>query len=126
MKKSLLDVYALAVCFVTIVCFAVALGIGLYDLVELSNPEFTLSSHMFERHESNEAFVRHWSKDKKRPSEEEITKPREESYRIELRKEQRSALQSLVQVVIIMVIDVVVFFLHWRLAKHARESLAAT
>lgn len=126
MKKSLLEVYALAVCFVTIVCFAVALGIGLYDLVELGNPEFTLSSYVFERHQSNEAFVRPWSKEKKRPSKEEITKQREESYQIELRKEQRSALQSLVQILIIIVIDVVVFSVHWRLAKRTRESLAGT
>lgn len=126
MKRSLLEIYALAVCFVTVVCFVVALGIGVYDLVEISKPEFTLSSHEFERHQSNEAFTRRWPKDKERPSDEEITKLRQESYQIELRKEQRSALQNLVQVSIILVIDVLFFLVHWRLAKRAREPLATT
>jgi len=67
--------------------------------------------------------MRRWPKDKKRPPEGEITKLREESYQTELRKEQRSAMQSLVQILIVLVIDVVVFFVHWRLAKRARESV---
>ncbi len=123
-KKSLLEIYALAVCFVTVVCFVIALGIGLYDLVELAYPEFSLSSYEYERHQSDEAFMRHWAKDKKRPAEGEVTKLREESFRTELRKEQRSAMQSLVQILIVLAIDVVVFFVHWRLAKRARESVA--
>ena len=57
-KKSLLEIYALAVCFVTVVCFVIALGIGLYDLVELAYPEFSLSSYEYERHQSDEAFMR--------------------------------------------------------------------
>ena len=122
-KKSLLEIYALAVCFVTVVCFVIALGIGLYDMVELAFPEFSLSSYEYERHQSDEAFMRRWPKDKKRPPEGEITKLREESYQTELRKEQRSAMQSLVQILIVLVIDVVVFFVHWRLAKRARESV---
>lgn len=126
MKKSLLEIYALAVCFVTVVCFVIALGIGLYDLVQLSNPEFTLSSYEFERHQSNEAFTRNWPKDKELPSEEELTKRRKQSYSLALLSERRSALQSLVQVFIILVIDVVVFLVHWRLAKRARESPATT
>jgi hypothetical protein len=125
-RKSLLEIYALAVCFVTVVCFVIALGIGLYDLVELTNPEFTLRSHAYERHRSNEAFVRNWAKDKKLPPEAEVTKLREESYREELRTEQRSALQSLVQILIVLIIDVVLFFVHWRLAKRARELLPTT
>ena len=124
MKKSLLEIYALAVCFVTVVCFVIALGIGLYDLVQLTYPEFSLSSYEYERHQSDEAFMRHWAKDKKRPAEGEVTKLREESFRTELRKEQRSAMQSLVQILIVLIIDVVVFFVHWRLAKRARESVA--
>ena len=122
-KKSLLEIYALAVCFVTVVCFVIALGIGVYDLVELAYPEFSLSSYEYERHQSDEAFMRHWAKDKKRPAEGEVTKLREESFRTELRKEQRSAMQSLVQILIVLAIDVVVFFVHWRLAQRGRESI---
>jgi hypothetical protein len=56
MKKSMLEIYSLAICFVTIVCAAVTLGIDLYDLIEISHPEFTLPLHPYERHQTNEAF----------------------------------------------------------------------
>ena len=58
MKKSILEIYALSVCFVTLVCFVIVLGIGIYDLIQISNPEFTLNPHEYERHRSNEAFRR--------------------------------------------------------------------
>ena len=56
MKKSILEIYALAVCFVALLCFVIALGIGVYDLIQITNPEFTLNAYEYERHQSNEAF----------------------------------------------------------------------
>jgi hypothetical protein len=41
MGKSLVEIYALAVCFFAIICFVIALGIGVYDIIELSNPELS-------------------------------------------------------------------------------------
>ena len=55
MKRGLVEVYAMAVCFVTLVCFVIALGIGIYDLIQIVNPEFTTSSYTHDRHQSNEA-----------------------------------------------------------------------
>ena len=91
MKKSILGIYALAVCFVALGCFVIALGIGVYDLIQIANPEFTLNPYEYERHQSNEAF--RGSPDRalrgiapgipieptERP-EEEVTQQREESY----------------------------------------------
>jgi hypothetical protein len=80
-KKSILEVYALAVCFATIVCFVVALGIALYDLVKILNPEFALSSYEYKRHQNNDEFWRSYQcsyenrgKEIQRPSEEILTK----------------------------------------------------
>ena len=56
MKQSILEIYALAVCFVTLVCFVIALGIGVYDLIEIANPEVTITSWEYDRHQSNETF----------------------------------------------------------------------
>ncbi len=56
MKKSILEIYALAVCFVALLCFVIALGIGVYDLIQITNPEFTINVYEYERHQSNEAF----------------------------------------------------------------------
>lgn len=57
MKKSLLELYALVVCFVTVICFSVSLGTGLYDMLQIKNPEFTVDSSSFERHQNNDMFI---------------------------------------------------------------------
>ena len=80
MKKSLLEIYALAVCFVTIICFAVSLGIGIYDVLEMSVSKFTLKSRDFERHKTNEAFTRGWKEEKRESKQSKrVTKRDEES-----------------------------------------------
>ncbi len=125
MKKSIVVIYALAVCFATIVCFVVSLGIGIYDIVEVMNPEFTMKSYAYEKHQTNDAFWEwKYSCDKKkpRPPEEELTKQREESFQREIKSEQRGAFQSLTQILIILVINVLVYIIHWKIALRARES----
>ena len=53
MKKSILEIYALAICFVALVCLLYVLGIGVYDLIRITNPEFTINAYEYERHQSN-------------------------------------------------------------------------
>ena len=124
MKKSLLEIYSLAVCFVTIICFAVALGVGTYDVLEMSNPELTLKSYSYQQHQTNEAFTRNWSKDKERPSEDKIAEMRMESYKVALEAEKRDAVQSFIRVLIVIIIDIAIFIIHWKLAKRTRETNA--
>lgn len=131
MKKSILEIYALAVCFATIVCFVVALGIALYDVIQIARPEFTLSSHVYNRHQSNDAFWNSSSqydsreKDKKRPPEKELTNRRMESYQQALQSERRDAFQGITKATIVIFIDIVFFIIHWRIAKRAREANTA-
>lgn len=132
MKKSILEIYALAVCFATIVCFVIALGISIYDIVRIVNPEFTMSSYEYNRHQSNDAYWKSsdncGNDDKKgpRPTDEELTKQRLASYQQSIKSELRDAFQSLTQTVIIFIIAVVVFLVHWRVARRARETNIAT
>lgn len=125
MKKSILEIYSLLVCFVTLCCFVILLGIGIYDIIEISNPEFTINPHEFNRHQNNETYVKSSSncEDKfKEMSDDEITEKRLSSYSMKLKSEKRKALQSLIQVIIIMLIDIAVFIIHWKLAIHARKT----
>ena len=135
MKKSILEVYALAVCFFTVACFVVALGIGLYSLVQIANPEFTLDSEQYNRHQTNDAF---WNsnpifapsldgdgKQKARPPESELTKQRLESYELAIKAEKRNGSQSLVKTLIVVLIDIAVFYAHWRIAKRVRSEANA-
>lgn len=126
MKRGLVEVYALAVCFVTLVCFVIALGIGIYDIIQIVNPEFTISSYTYDCHQSNEAFLKNWLENKPRPQGEELTILRKESYQAALRSEKRSAIQSLTMVFIIILVDIVVYIIHWFVAKRARATVNAS
>lgn len=129
MKKVILEIYALAVCFTAVICFVIAAGFGFYSLAGVLNPEFTLDSWQYKRHRSNENF---WSNnlpplpfedkvDKRvRPPEQELAELRAKSYQQAIEAEQRSRMQILVRVIIILFIDIMVFLVHWRIAKKAR------
>ena len=43
MKKSMIEIYALAVCFVCIASGGIVLGVGVYDVIQVAAPEMTLS-----------------------------------------------------------------------------------
>jgi len=123
-KKSKLEIYALSLCFVTIVCAAISLGIGIYSMVEIYKPEFTMFSYQYEGHQTNELFLKQQGYKIKTPdlSEEEKTEMRLESYKVALNSEARSGTQRLVKVVIIIAIDIIVFIIHWIIAMRAREA----
>jgi len=133
MKKPILEIYALAVCFVALLCFVIALGIGVYDLIQITNPEFTLNAYEYERHQSNEAFIGFPGRGALRGgfapgipveptqrSEAEVTQQREESFQAALRSEGRRGMQSLIRIAIILVIDVLVFVPHWLWIRRTR------
>ena len=134
MKRTSVEIYGLAVCFVTLLCFVIALGIGIYDLIQITLPEFTLNAYEYERHQSNDAFRRapgpvFWAGPgiaeavpTAEPSEDETTRQRAESYGSVLRAQRRQAGQSLAMVGIVMLIDILVFLPHWLLARRARTT----
>ncbi len=141
MKKSVLEMYALAVCFVTLLCFVIALGIGSYNLIRVVNPEFTINAYEYERHQSNGAFRGFPGMELLRntrglaparpaeisePSDEELTRQREQSYQNVLNAEQRRGTQSLTMVGIVIFIDSLMFAIHWLLARKARISMEPT
>lgn len=130
----MLEIYALAVCFVTVTCFVVALGIAVYSAIAIAKPDFTINSWQYSTHQTNDAF---WNsgcagrqycgpqeKKVERPSEPELTKQREEAYGRILASERRDSSQTIVKCIIVMLIDVGAFLLHWFLAKRARSSVA--
>ncbi len=49
---------------------------------------------------------------------------RKKSYEVALKAERRDAVQSFIRVLIVMLIDIVIFLFHWRLAKRGRKANA--
>lgn len=121
--RSAVQIYALAVCFCTLMCLVVALGIGLYDVVQIAAPQFTLA--WIEPYLSNERFVAVYLDNKELPANE-ITWLREEGLRQALAAERRSAGQSAVFVLIVLAIDAVIFAVHWRLARRSEPPAVAS
>ncbi|HWQ94572.1 MAG TPA: hypothetical protein VN418_03605 [Gammaproteobacteria bacterium] len=131
MKKSILEVYALAVCFVTVICFVIASGIGLYSIIGIANPEFTLPAWVYERHQSNDAFWRmnaplpmpgSGRETKPRPPEDELTQQRQASYALAIKSEQRGSVQTLTKAGIVIFIDLIIFGAHWRIARRSQPN----
>ena len=117
--RSFISIYALAVCFATLMCFVVALGIFLYDIVQIAAPSFTLA--YYQPYQSNDAF-RQNHPDKKDEPDNEVTRLRQQALDDAFNAERRTASQSAVFVFIILVINVVVFAVHWRIARRERPG----
>jgi hypothetical protein len=125
MGRSLISVYALAVCFCTLMCLVIVLGIGLYDLVRIVAPQFTLDQSWIQ---TDAQFLAYYPQ-KKELSAEEIKALRAEYRMSAVQGERHVALQRFVWLAIIATIDGVVYALHWRLARSEQartEKLAAT
>ncbi len=125
MKKTILEIYALAVCFIIIICFAVTLGMAIHDVIQIKYPSFTLNAWQYEKFQSNENFcsnklVTGVKNQCPSQNENELTKMREAAYATSLKNEQRNGLQGLVNALIIILINIIIFIPHWIIARRAR------
>ena len=130
--RSKLEVYALAVCFAAVVCLVISAGIGGYAIIRIIQPELTLKKWDYDQYQSNEAF---WQsrrygtaeerKLERRPSEEDLTKRRLESFGRALTAERRDGFQSLIQSAMFFLAGAISLFIHWRIARRARQDVRA-
>jgi len=132
MKNTILETYAMTFCLFCVTCFAITSGIALYDVVQITDPQFTLNRIEFDRFQSNEAYqiVPPFSITEKAPkeskvlTEEQVTKSRIAEHDRVIRSERRAGKQSLLHMLIIMLIDTVLFAIHWKVGRAARSSTA--
>jgi hypothetical protein len=126
--KSKLEIYALAVCFAAVVSLIISISMGAYSIIQIVDPDLTIRSYNYDRYQTNDRFwesKQAWHKDQNtvtRPSEEELTKQRLEELSVQVIGEKREGLQNLLHALIITVVGTVTLFLHWRIAKKAREQ----
>lgn len=129
MKKSWLELYGLAVCLFSIIMIVVFSGILFWNVVQITAPSFSLDSDTWSHYQSDESFREtmvnryccnnvNCSYDP--PKGAALTEAREAAFAQTLVAEQRSGIQSLLQNAIVMLIALVVFLGHWRIAKKAR------
>ena len=94
-------------------CFMVALGIAVYDVVELADPELT--NGQLAAYATSERFVHSFPDKKQLPAaRQEETRLFERAMYVESIR--HAARQSLIFAGIVLAIDAVVFVLHWWVA----------
>ncbi len=124
--KSKLEIYALAVCFAAVLFLIVSASMAGYSLFQIATPDVTMSSYIYDKHQSNDAFVKsRGSCDKEAQaalSDAEITRQRQDSYALALNAERRSGFQSLIHSLIFIVVTSATLALHWRIARSARRA----
>ncbi|MFH1369129.1 MAG: hypothetical protein ABII64_08385 [Elusimicrobiota bacterium] len=127
MKRKTVEIYALVVCFTAICAFMVSLGIGTYGLVKVVKPSLTINAWTYKMFQDNQSFRdqklhESTNKDKKPLSEEKVTAMRLSGWASELGAERRKGFQNFVQCAIFVVIAIVVFLFHWKLAKREKAA----
>lgn len=114
MGRSMIAIYSLIVCFCSLMCLMIVLGFGIYDVVRIAAPEFTVVDQF--SLQTDEQYLVYYP-DKKTLPAAELAQLRRDQHLATIRYERHAALQRLVWVLIIGVIDAVVYALHWRLAS---------
>ena len=127
-KRTFIELYALAVCFINILIGSIAVGIIIYGAVSVISPELTLSSWEYSKYQSNDEFIASrpdtetFSDKFKNMSVQEISRERDVAYRLALKAEQRDGTQSIIRFFIVLLIQIILFIVHWRLAQRQRSS----
>ena len=125
--KSKLEIYALAVCFASVICLVISLGIAGYSLVSMWKPEITINSYAYDRFQTNDAFWefknrRRDDRSSSKPPEEMLTRQRLEEYSIELKGEVREGLQTLIKSLIFVLVAGVALVSHSHIARKSRGA----
>jgi hypothetical protein len=127
MKRKTLEIYALVVCFAAVVTFMISFGVGAYNVVRMAKPSLTINAWTFKMYQDNQSFRdqklhENMPKGKAPLTEEQVTSRRLSGWAGELYAERRSGFQTFTQTAIFVLIAVVVFWFHWRLARREKES----
>ncbi len=127
MKHTIFEIYVYLVCFIALSCGVISLGAGVYSLVVISAPGFMLSEEQVQMHRDNESFVRSYYKSKIHEilTDEQITAQRAKNLKIVINDERRNAIKRFIGSVIVILINIVVFIVHWRIGEGVAKGAKA-
>ena len=134
MKKTVFEICSSLVCFVTVICCSVWLGMGLYSLVGVSEPEITLDKWSYEMYQidqnpypllSEEPFILGPPEtiEIKKPepfvpkSDKQMAEERLANYQLVLKSEILKNKQTLLKSFIAVIICLPLFFIRWRFIR---------
>jgi hypothetical protein len=123
MKINILRVYSFAVCFLSLMCGAIVLGLLSYSIVKTVSPGVTVSAHELRQVSSNDEFRQAFGKVRLLPDEEDkITILRQQEHRQLIDTEFHNGRQKIMLYGIIFLINLIMYVTHWRIGKHSLSS----
>ncbi|MBC6413796.1 MAG: hypothetical protein GDA45_02515 [Chromatiales bacterium] len=127
-KRNYVGLYALAVCFINVLIGSIAIGVIIYSIVGVVAPHITLPGWEYSKYQSNDEFILQSGDsggryDKfKDMTEQEITRKRNEAYDIALKTERRQGQQEILEYSIVLLIQIILFVVHWRLVVRNKDT----
>ncbi len=124
-KKTVIEIYAAAVCFFSAAAAIVSLIGALNGALSFAAPEFFMRGEVYGAHQTNRAFVRWLAREDRRrgaeetgldlpESEEEIAALRRESFAAEIAAKKHNAAGGLASSLIAALLCGALFWPHWR------------
>ena len=125
MKKEIVkQIYAYVMCAIALGCGMIFLVIGIYGIVKIAAPTFTMPQWEWSKVATFQSFKTDWDKAKDAPklTDEELKVRWQDKKEIAIMSERREGSQNLTLMLICFVIVIPVFIIHWRLARKIREE----
>lgn len=121
-------IYALLVCFVTVICITVSTGMGLYEIVKIISPELTMSTYRYQHLQTIDFYGQNRYPGfrisgpesglvQAPKSVEELNAIREAELQALMDNERKAAIASLIRIAIVLIVTIPLFYLHWQISK---------
>ena len=134
MPRTVLQIYAAVVCFASVACLALAIGIAAYSLVAMLNPSFTVDPMNMPMYEPSPFMIPPASMDGShivgsnstpatpQLSADELATRRVAALESAIKNELATAKQSLLRWTITALISGILFAMHWRILRIENED----
>lgn len=123
MSRSIVAIYAAAVCFASVGCMAIALGVFAHSTVSLVAPSLTMPPVSAARYEPQPHFAPPSGAEPPRLvpaaplSEAELLKRRAAAHEVAIQDEVAGAGRSMLRWGIVSIVAGILFFAHWRILR---------
>ncbi|MEO0115846.1 MAG: hypothetical protein ABIK93_10310 [candidate division WOR-3 bacterium] len=125
MKKEIVkQIYAYTICAIALGCGMIFLCVGIYGIVKIAAPEFTIPQWEWKKVATFQSFKTDWETTEGTPklTDEELKIRWQDKREIAIMSEKREGGQNITYMLICFIIVIPIFVIHWRLAKKLREE----
>jgi hypothetical protein len=118
-KQIARQIYCYVVCVISLIIGIIYLCVGIYGVIKLAAPEFTMPRDEWKQIATLQSFRTDWEKSeaKKELTAEQLKIRWQDKKKIAIMAEKRSGMHNLINLLICFVVVIPVFLVHWKLTK---------